>query len=84
MDKDQELREYAPGTGILETREQFEARRQAVRNNPNPTMHELAMVGMDGGVDDELLDQILDQKLAEKEAARNQAIAEAVRKPEKE
>ena len=84
MANDKELREYAPGTGILETREQFEARRQAVRNNPNPTMHELAMVGMDGGVDDELLDQLLDQKLAEKEVERNKAIAEAVRKPEKE
>ena len=84
MDKDQELREYAPGTGILETREQFEARKKAVLNNPLRTMYELAMVGMDGGVDDELLDQLLDQKLAEKEAERNQAIAEAVRRPEKE
>ena len=84
MDKDQELREYAPGTGILETREQFEARRQAVRNNPNPTMSELASVGMDDGVDNELLVQILDQKLAAKEAQRNKTIAEAEHKPDQE
>ena len=84
MANDKELREYAPGTGILETREQFEARKKAVMANPNPTMYELAQVGMDDGVDSELLDQLLDQKLAEKEVERNKAIAEAVRKPEKE
>ena len=84
MDKDQELREYAPGTGILETREQFEARKKAVLSNPLRTMHELAMVGMDGGVDDERLDQILGQKLAEVEAERNKAIAEAAHRPDKE
>ena len=84
MDNDKELQEYAPGTGILETREQFETRRKAVLKNPLRTMSDLASVGMDDGVDSELLDQLLDQKRAEKEAERNKAIAEAVRRPDKE
>lgn len=84
MANDNELREYAPGTGILETREQFEARKKAVLKNPLRTMSDLASVGMDDGVDNELLVQILDQKLAAKEAERNKAIAEAVLKPKKE
>lgn len=82
MANDKELREFVPG--ILETRDQFIARKKAVLKNPLRTMSDLASVGMDDGVDNELLDQILDQKLAAKEAARNKAIAEAVLKPKKE
>ena len=82
MDKDNELQEFVPG--ILETREQFEARKKAVLKNPLRTMSDLASVGMDDGVDSELMDQLLDQKRAEREAERNKAIAEAVRRPEKE
>ena len=82
MDKDNELREFIPG--ILETREQFEARKKAVMANPNPTMYELALVGMDDSADFEEVRQLLAQRRAEKEAERNKAIAEAVRRPEKE
>ena len=82
MDKDNELHEFIPG--ILETREQFEARKTAVLKNPLRTMSDLASVGMDDGVDSELLDQLLDQKRAEKEAERNKAIAEAEHKPDQE
>ena len=82
MDKDNELQEFVPG--ILETREQFEARKKAVMANPNPTMYELAQVGMDDSADFEEVRQLLAQHRAAKEAERNKAIAEAVRRPEKE
>lgn len=86
MDKDNELQEFVPG--ILETREQFIARRQAVLKNPLRTMSDLASVGMDGmtmtslDYEEEML--LLREKMAAKEAERNKAIAEAVRRPEKE
>ena len=82
MDKDNELQEFVPG--ILETREQFEARKKAVMANPNPTMFELAQVGMDDSADFEEVRQLLAQRRAEKEANRNKAVAEAVRRPDKE
>ena len=82
MDKDNELQEFVPG--ILETREQFETRRKAVLKNPLRTMSDLASVGMDDSTDaDEMLAWSIKFK-AEKEAERNKAIAEAVRRPDKE
>ena len=86
MDKDNELHEFIPG--ILETREQLIARREAVLKNPLRTMSDLASVGMDGmtmtslDYEEEML--LLREKMAAKEAERNKAIAEAVRRPDKE
>ena len=82
MANDKELQEFVPG--ILETREQFEARKKAVMANPNPTMYELALVGMDDSADFEEVMQLLAEMHSEKEAERNKAIAEAVRRPDKE
>ena len=82
MDKDNELQEFVPG--ILETREQFEARKKAVMANPNPTMFELAQVGMDDSADFKEVRQLLAEMQSEKEAERNKAIAEAAHRPDKE
>ena len=84
MDNDKELQEYAPGTGILETREQFEARKKAVMSNPLATMSDFASVGMDDSADFKEVMQLLDEMQAEKEAQRNKTIAEAEHKPDQE
>lgn len=84
MDNDKELQEYAPGTGILETREQFEARKKAVMSNPLSTMSDFASVGMDDSADFEEVDRALAKRRAEKEAQRNKTIAEAEHKPDQE